>query len=725
MRILFILLLQIFSVTSLFSQLCATDKINSINSTPQTKRLEQKMNKILYDFTVAHQQRNSNSVQVIPIVFHVIHNNGPENIPDSLIIAAVAETNLRLQNSAPYYDSSGHDIQIQLCLASIDERGNASTGIDRYVSAYTNLFSTNSLSDIGMKNLSRWSPHLYLNVWVVNSLAGPFSGAGGFSNYPSNAGQGTDGIVLQYLSVNGTVLSHEIGHYLGLYHTFNGGCTNYNCLLNGDFICDTPPDATNSNNICPFNSCSTEMDDTSGSNPFTNDMDDLPNYMDYTSCPRSFSAGQSFRMNASLTQFRSSLLHSNGCGQNPGGTIPTASFQFVDTCPFPYFVATDTNALGGYWDFDSDGIIDDYGKYVSSPFTSVGTHNIRMIAVGYGGVDSMSQVMTIFGKPEQHYPMTNAINGVGGSVYDPEQQVFCQGNTVTFSGVPGFVSYQWSNGDTSRVVSFIPDSAFYLSLTAIDSNGHVWTSCFPINAIPAPPAIPPVLSFIPYDSAYCYDDYGSTITIHADLSPIRYNVTWYQMGGQQINVPDSANYAYVIQSFSNYFVVDQVDSNMCFSSDQIFLNLDYNTPAFNITQNGDSLFAQTGGAHYKWYLDGVQLSNHDSNYFVMNQPGCYTVFAWYGAQEGCGRFASDTICKIISSVNDVHDEILVYPNPVNNYITVKLFNNYEKRYTLCGSTGVILKRGKLQGNVSHIDFSDFPKGVYFLKIDEHVIKVLK
>ena len=68
-----------------------------------------------------------------------------------------------------------------------------------------------------------------------------------------------------------TTAIHEFGHYFGLYHTFQGGCTNDNCLTDGDHVCDTPPDQSTAAVACggSANSCTTDAQ--SG---FTSDQPD-------------------------------------------------------------------------------------------------------------------------------------------------------------------------------------------------------------------------------------------------------------------------------------------------------------------------------------------------------------------------------------------------------------------------------------------------------------------
>src|SRR5690606_3278251 len=155
----------------------------------------------------------------------------------------------------------GVDVEVEFCLAQRDPNGNASTGINRVngctVTNYCNEGITagegSGASEVQVKNLSRWNNQLYYNIWVVSEIENNNGGSGiqGYAYFPTTSivdgtvvlynAFGTVGTLNSYTNKNKT-LTHEIGHGLALFHTFQGGsCVENNCALQGDRVCDTPP----------------------------------------------------------------------------------------------------------------------------------------------------------------------------------------------------------------------------------------------------------------------------------------------------------------------------------------------------------------------------------------------------------------------------------------------------------------------------------------------------
>jgi gliding motility-associated-like protein len=329
------------------------------------------------------QMRGQLMPYVLPIVVHVIHDNGAENISDAMALQGIQHLNEAFANMGYYDQGTGVNTQIQFCLAKRDPDGNATTGINHVQSPLTEL--NYNTQDIDLKNVIRWDPLRYINIWLVREICSNNGcGVAGYAYFPSAHGGLHDGIVMEakwFGSSNGNsgVQIHEMGHYLGLYHTFEGGCTNNDCLADGDRVCDTPPDQSTAAVPCggTANSCSTDTQ--SG---FATDQPDMFwNYMDYGDwdCYSAFTQGQTDRMYFFIENVRHSLLDSDAC-LDPC-TIPiTAGFNssdnLVDIGATVNFTNTSANATGYQWLID--GVPFGSGANAAYTFNALGEYVITL-----------------------------------------------------------------------------------------------------------------------------------------------------------------------------------------------------------------------------------------------------------------------------------------------------------------------------------------------------------
>lgn len=243
----------------------------------------------------------------IPVVVHVIRNTSGSqgNISISMVESQIQIINEDFLALPGTNGSPGTDIQIEFYLAEEDPNGNPTNGI-----TYSN--NTTWFNDQGSYwNSLAWDTNRYCNIYT-NSASGAL---GYVPNLPQGGivGLNADRIVILWSSFGlnapigppynkGRTVTHELGHYFGLLHTFSGGCASAsNCYNNGDLICDTNPEGSPTFGCFDSNSCSSP-------NPYHN-------YMDYSDdlCMWEFTPEQALRERCSLEHYRSNLFEIAGC----------------------------------------------------------------------------------------------------------------------------------------------------------------------------------------------------------------------------------------------------------------------------------------------------------------------------------------------------------------------------------------------------------------------------
>lgn len=415
-QLIFVLFLTTFAALNAEAQTSQREKCEHLpqyqrlmqQTTPLQKQKMEKARKSLENFTqrFASQhknQRTTGTALTIPVVFHVVHDNGEENIADAQIIEAVKQINEdfsaqnpEISDVVPAFQNIVADAGIQFELAKKDPNGNPTTGITRTQSSLT----TNG-GNIALKELIRWPRNMYLNIWIVRSSDG--RNGSGFAYYPAST-EGEyevyDGVVASHWAVGRTgtavwthykLLTHEIGHWANLKHTWgdqtsNGmrrGC-NYD-----DGVNDTPNTTGTTGCDLTQESCSS--------------LDNTQNYMDYSNCPNMFTEGQKTRMLAALNSSvagRNNLWSAANIeatlGSGGGSTAPTAAFTTSNTNigigqSVVFTDQSSNNPTAWAWTFEGGSPASSNAQNPSITYNTAGTYTVSLTATNADGSGTLAK----------------------------------------------------------------------------------------------------------------------------------------------------------------------------------------------------------------------------------------------------------------------------------------------------------------------------------------------
>jgi hypothetical protein len=252
----------------------------------------------------------------IPIVFHVLHNNGIENISDEQIYNALEILNrdfrkLNADTATVQSDFVGmpSDVEVEFVLATKAPNGTCFKGITRTSSPLSYQGDDGNAQVNAIRNgndvyQQSWPGNRYLNVFIC----GEIGGAAGYTTNPAtwSATSMTNGIWIlhDYVGSIGTgstgasrALTHEVGHWLNLDHTWgpNNNPGNASSCSSDDDVEDTP-------NCIGVTACLLNANTCNSVNAYWNyDVrDNVENYMDYSYCSKMYTPGQTARMRAAL-----------------------------------------------------------------------------------------------------------------------------------------------------------------------------------------------------------------------------------------------------------------------------------------------------------------------------------------------------------------------------------------------------------------------------------------
>jgi PKD repeat protein len=388
---------------------CSTDQAMKefIQDNPQAVQSMKNFEQFAAQFKVENKTNGTGPDYIIPVVFHVIHNYGAENISDAQIIDGVKAMNedfRKLNDDTTKIVNAflgvAADTKIEFRLAKLDPNGNCTNGIERIVS--TKTYNANNSS-----KFNPWPRNKYLNIWTVSNLA---SGAAGYAYYASgNPSPAIDGIIIlaDYVGTIGTgtktrsvALSHEAAHCLNLLHVW-GDTNNPEVSCSGDdFVSDTPPTKGHSKCITNDQTCTPGV------------TENVQNYMEYAYCSCMFTQGQAGRMTACLNATdaqRNNLwtpANLQATGVVPASTcLPSLKADFsaiylpaiICQGSTVYFADKSWSGTPTSWKWTFDG-----GSPASSTnsvpvitYTAPGKYNVKLVVSDSNSTDSITKTAYI------------------------------------------------------------------------------------------------------------------------------------------------------------------------------------------------------------------------------------------------------------------------------------------------------------------------------------------
>jgi hypothetical protein len=415
----------------------------------------------------ASQYASGGATYSIPVVVHIIqHPNGSGGVSDALVYSQIDILNEDFSALNGTNGAGGTDTNVEFVLADTDPDGNPATGINRYTSSKWYNDKGNYAAAIG------WDPNRYLNIYT-NTAGGNL----GYAYVPSGGGvvgQSFDGVRILWSSFGlnapigppynlGRTTTHEVGHYLGLYHTFQGGCASASgCNSNGDLICDTNPESGPNYSSCTRSSCGS--------------VDPTHNYLDYSDdiCMFEFTEEQSRRMRCTLEFFRVDLGNTGPTNSTPTVSIsaPSNGTSVADGTAITFTGSASDVEDGNMasqisWSSNVDGFLGT-GSSVNATL-SVGSHTVTAQVTDSGGKtgsDSVNVSVTPIGGGS----ITLSTNGykVKGRLYvdltytganTSNVDVFVDGNYIGTVANTGFATHQTGlkgGGSLSYVVCESP-----------------------------------------------------------------------------------------------------------------------------------------------------------------------------------------------------------------------------------------------------------------------------
>ena len=612
------------------------------------------------------------STYTIPVVFHILHLGGAENISDAQINDAMiilnrdfAKKNADTTSIISLYKPIAANCQMEFKLATLDENGLCTNGITRHYTTKTDWAPSFS------NYIYTWDPSKYLNIYVVRTMQ---SGAAGYTYLPGTASAPADAIVVlhNYVGSMGTsngfasrTLTHETGHWFNLQHVW-GSTNSPNVACGDDGVSDTP--VTKGHNSCNLNSavCSSGI------------VENTQNYMEYAYCSRMFTQGQKNRMHNCII---GGIAGRNNLSSNANLIATGVLFPNNNCAPKAEFFSNPVTCLANNFSFTDFSYNASVTNWLwSSPsaantstlqngvltFTNSGLTSVKLKVSNAFGEDSITKQNLIV----MAGPNSGSLNVSQGF----ETGVFPDNNWI--ASIPQFGS------------GFVPNT-----ITAASGTNCVWVNNYYDNPNGAVSFYSPAFNFqnligaaqLSFKFAYAQQVATNDDELRVSISG-NCGQSWTQIftkSGSQLNTTGTLVPTAYLNPQANEWVTETINLASYTGYQNVYFKFEF-IP-----------FASAPGNNV--FVDDINISG--------------TV----GLKENKNKLSN----------------VLVYPNPTEGILNVELrmLNGEREQIQILNSLGQVLLEEPLTIQHSTFNIQHLPCGIYFVKFNSdkgsRVIKVVK
>jgi hypothetical protein len=654
----------------------------------------------------ASPQSGQRILVTIPVVFHVVYQNATENISDAKLLSQLdilnedfRKLNADFSTVPSAFQGAAADMEIQFCLATVDAAGNPTTGITRTQTTDTGFDTDDQVKFTSQGGQNAWDRNKYLNIWVCDMGA---AGLLGYAQFPGGPAA-TDGVVLTYNAVGrigvsgpynkGRTATHEVGHWLNLYHIWgdDGGSCN-----GSDQVSDTP-NQSGANYGCETFPFLTNCAPSSPGEMFMN-------YMDYGDdvCLKMFTNGQKTRAQSLFATggSRVNLLSSNACTITPPPTVActdTLNYPLTGTVNVFQAGTGQTGYVGGV---NSYGDVAKADLFTSvAPITSL-TGAGFTFGIATQGTAPAGSIITV-----KAYAYTAAgPSTVLATTTIPLSTIIANVNagTNTYVSFPTPVTI---TGNFFLGIEFNPNAGYTLSLKS-NSDGNATTNTaweqfgdlswhqfsespaswgISVNQaiFPILTSIAPIASFSATTSTTICA--GQTVSYAAQASGSAYN--WTFTGG----TPASStvqNPTVTYNSSGSYgvnLVVTGVCSGQSATQTQNTLVTVSQAPIQPVLSlnNGVISSGVTVGT-FQWFLNGVAITGANSSSYTPTQSGVYTV-AVSNTSGNCTKTSAGLNYTATVGIFDASGDVYIniYPNPAKDVLSIQTGFHAIQEQVIC------------------------------------------